>query len=132
MTPAAGAEEKRTHVLSNGVTLWDLAGNVWQWVLDNNDSNAGNMGVSSALRAANTAWEYNNASLTDSDKLLFGGSYGYTSAKNAGKIVGAANGAVQRGGSWGDGAQSGLFSAYLFLRPTQAYSSIGFRCAYVP
>jgi hypothetical protein len=31
-TSAATFNQKRTHILSNGELIWDLAGNVWEWV----------------------------------------------------------------------------------------------------
>jgi hypothetical protein len=35
---------KRTHTLSNGQVIWDFSGNVWQWVLDNNNTFQGTAG----------------------------------------------------------------------------------------
>ena len=32
-----GNNERRTHTLSNGEVIWDVAGNAWEWVKD--DSN---------------------------------------------------------------------------------------------
>ena len=154
-SPAVGTQELRTRSLSNGITVWDFGGNVWQWVLDNNCNGKGvasttpsctsDMGVggnSAALnatpvnigiRAANTLWEYTNGSITASDLLLFSSSGNYTSLNYAGKVMGSTNGAVQRGGDWSQTLESnGLFAAGLNRAPSYTATFVGFRCAFQP
>ena len=33
---APGIKQSRTHTLSNGEIIWDVSGNVWEWVKDDN------------------------------------------------------------------------------------------------
>jgi formylglycine-generating enzyme required for sulfatase activity len=133
-TPTTGAEQKRTQALSTGGVVWDVGGNIWQWVLDNNDTNAGNFGASSGLRAGTGTWyEYNDtATLTAGDKLLFGSAGGYTSAQNTGQVFGGSVGAVLRGGRWASAARTGVFGGALDNGVSTAGASFGFRCVYVP
>lgn len=134
VTPTTGAEQKRTHTLSNGVVTWDMAGNVWQWVSGNNAATrtGDDMGVSDTVRGW-AAWkEYNDAGLMESDKLLFSSAGNYISSQNAGKIYGASGGAVLRGGYWYGTSNDGLFSADLQREPSFTYSGIGFRCVFLP
>ena len=38
-------KQRRTHTLSNGEVIWDVSGNAWEWVKDDNsdsDSDADN------------------------------------------------------------------------------------------
>ena len=131
---SSGWQERRRFVFSNGSSVWDFSGNAWQWVSDNNDLNAGNMGVSSALRASNTWWEYNNGSLTTGDKLLFGNSANTISTRNAGQIMGSNGGsrAVLRGSLWYDTSYVGMFATHLGFSAASAAEYIGFRCAFLP
>lgn len=129
----ASSEQKRTHTLSNGAVMWDMAGNVCQWVSDNNfyERTSDDMGVSDTVR---DWWyqhrEYSDAGLTASDQLIFSGAGNYTSSKNAGQIgYGGRAGAVLRGGAWGGG---GLFSADLGNHPSNMHNAWGFRCVFLP
>ena len=155
-SPTPGTDQKRTHSLSNGATLWDFSGNIAQYVQDNNCNGKGvssttpmcasDMGVSgnsaalngtvvnTAMRIGNfISWEYNNVGLTTSDQLLFGGAYGYTTAKNAGFVYSGAGGAVLRGGTFNSGFPGGLFTAALPYSPLGSGTlTFGFRCAFVP
>ncbi len=62
----------RTHVLSNGEILWDLAGNVWAWIDTQCDTTAWYNGGAYV--------EWNNANLTDSEKYMAGPNGSLTSA----------------------------------------------------
>lgn len=148
VSPGAGTEQKRTHILSNGAVVWDISGNVLQWVLDNNladrssataDLNpvTGDMGVSDTARSATSGdleYDAGTAVFTDSDILLFGGADGHTSIQNAGTFVGGSAGGVVRSGVYWDPISSaGLFRAKLDLPATTSTSNgIGFRCVFVP
>lgn len=112
---------KRTHVLSNGEVVWDMAGSVWKWVADD-------------LRTGQYGWqEYtNNDNLRDAEKQFFGPAGAYNSTQNVGKIYMWDTGAVLRGGFWSADTDAGVFAAG--LNPSAGYSStaVGFRCAYTP
>ena len=116
--------EKRTHILSNGQTIWDLGGNVWEW---NNDTIQGqskptggsqftsmtSYGILSydLTRPSNTSWnssqnmgQYYAADLT-------GGPYSFL-----------------RGGSWGASTGAGVFALDLAYTPSSTIPRFGFRC----
>ena len=130
----AGWQERRRFVLSSGASVWDMSGNVWQWVSDDNDTGTGaggEMGVSSAIRALSYWMDFDDPNLTASDLKIIGSSGGYTSSKNVGQIYVRSNGAVIRGGGWQDFNLSGLFSA-LGEAAWNGRFNFGFRCAFVP
>jgi len=132
-TPAAGSEQKRTYILSNGKVVWDLGGNVWQWVSDDYST----LGMSPAI---SMVWgEYSNTTnfpitgvYSFKNRLNFAPSGSYNSAQNAGQLFGGSAGAVLRGGDWYTVSYAGLFAAYLNNTRTASVSSRGFRCAFLP
>jgi formylglycine-generating enzyme required for sulfatase activity len=118
---------KRTHNLANGKTIWDLAGNVWEWNSDTciQGSGAGNWYNSGA-------WiEWSDTNLDDYERTIAGPNPLYTSTQNAGRYYGCTttgNGLL-RGGNWNIGLSSGLFTAFLYYLPSYTGTGIGFRCA---
>jgi hypothetical protein len=128
--------QKRTHTLKSGETIWDVAGNVWEWVKDNNTSEQGGDGY------VFQEWGW-NATL----KLKYGPEGTYTS-KNwpaYGGLGWAAlnynHGGVVRGGSVksfdsdNDAFMSGVFATALYYFPSGTWASIedvGFRCVFLP
>jgi formylglycine-generating enzyme required for sulfatase activity len=132
----SGNEQRRTFTLSNGEVIWDMAGNVWEWVKDNNRTNFGANSLISQITDANHAVTGTVGSLTGTTKYLFGPSGTYTGlgATQYGGL-GFGNfihntGAVIRGGNWNYGTFSGVFVVHLTHDPTSLYDSIGFRCAF--
>lgn len=129
--------QRRTHTLSNGAVIWDLAGNVWEWVKDNN---AINFGANAYVSQITTASHTTSGTVTPSGaaKVVFGPAGDY-SAMNSGEYgglgygyVGYSAGAVFRGGNWVNGAGSGVFTSNLGNAPTASNSDVGFRCVYQP
>ncbi len=121
----AGADSKahiRTHVLSNGEIIWDIAGNVWEWTDAQCDTTSWD---------PDAAWaEWNEADLTDYEQIV-GSLTSYTSANGIGQYYGCTvseNGFL-RGGTWAYGAGAGAFTLALNIAPTTVYSNFGFRCA---
>ena len=135
-------QEKRTHNLSNNEVIWDVAGNVWEWVKDNNttpayqgngtfdywtdwvDSNSD--GISDSYSGAQDLFgplDLTPAICTNpnaNNKCGLGYLYDYDA------------GAVVRGGLWFNSTGSGVFSADLSVGPSYSYNGIGFRCVYHP
>jgi len=112
---------KRTYYLANGKTLWDLAGNVWEWTTDICDSNWYNGG----------AWiEWGNANLSDYEIGLAGPTPLYESVQNAGMYWGCANdgNGIRRGGRWDNGLLSGIFAVNNNDAPSVYGINVGFRC----
>jgi prepilin-type N-terminal cleavage/methylation domain-containing protein len=112
-------------VLSNGQSIWDFSGNVWEWVdhtiaKDDVSSTAGWTEFSSAT--------FNDTHLPKSQVIpleaipstLGGGKIYYGSADPR---------AFLRGGDWNDGAGAGVFALNLDHSPSISDTGIGFRCA---
>ncbi|MNK07888.1 hypothetical protein D3C87_258110 [compost metagenome] len=113
---------KRTHTLSNGEVIWDLAGNNSEWIKDGNSSQGIN--TFQSLVTNSTA------------KALFGPAGDYTSL-NSGEYGGlgkfsssSAGGATFRGAMWSAGTEAGIFFVQTAFSNADAYSDMGFRCAY--
>lgn len=118
--------QKRTHTLSNNAVIWDVAGNVWEWVKDDNSSAQGADTLVSQL----TAPMYN---------LAKWGPAGNYTAKNSGEFGGLggatlnhAGGGIIRGGVWFNKNNSGVFASGLLNPASQAMPDTGFRCVVPP
>jgi len=112
---------KRTHTLSTGEIIWDIAGNVSEWVKDSEVSGGTDLWVSLL-----TSPPY--------DLLKWGPSGNHT-ALNSGEMGGfgvaqlnSTAGAVHRGGSTPGGSSTGIFASELYNGPNSSYAEIGFRC----
>jgi hypothetical protein len=119
---------KRTHTLSNGEVIWDIAGNAMEWVQGNLTSQGLNDYVSQ-----------NPANVPDAaaGKLKWGPAGNYT-AKNSGEYGGLgygylnySGGAVLRGSRWNFNTLAGVFASDLGLAPTYSGVGVGFRCVAV-
>ena len=125
--------EKRTHILPNGMEIWDFSGGVWELVLDS----ASALGVKSESNKA-------ISELSGANKRLFGPkqNYGSLSDRNIRETPGGLGQAhlstvkdyVVRGG----GASTrdlGIFSVRANIdnkRSGPAFRNIGFRCIFRP
>ncbi|MGA1050539.1 MAG: SUMF1/EgtB/PvdO family nonheme iron enzyme, partial [Minisyncoccia bacterium] len=125
----SGWQERRTHTLSNGETIWDLSGNVWEWTNDiiqgankPNNSSGGfyqqwtaisNFGTLSydLTRPSNTSWN----STQNMGQYLAGGLTGGPFA-------------FLRGGDWDITARAGVFTLALGSTPSRTNNDVGFRC----
>jgi formylglycine-generating enzyme required for sulfatase activity len=84
----------------NGFGLYDMAGNVYQWV-----------------------WDWGESSAGYADALL------YTTADTHGPAMGAGKTRVRRGGGWAEGSQYLKCAERVFRVPTYAAPYFGFRSA---
>jgi formylglycine-generating enzyme required for sulfatase activity len=114
--------QKRTHTLKSGEIIWDVAGNVWEWVKDDN-----------TVAQAPSGLVYHESGWDVTDKLRWGPEGTYTSGSGLGNAaLNYSTGAVSRGGRWLDGGWSGVFASDLNLAPSLTSEYLGFRCIFVP
>jgi formylglycine-generating enzyme required for sulfatase activity len=128
-----GATQRRTHYLSNGEVIWDLAGNVWEWTDDvvrgpNKPVGGGiswvdwpsvsDYGVLSydVLKPSDSSWDLNKRV----------GRYFQGGSSNT-------DYAFLRGANKDHGSRAGVFTLYLDYTPGDTGNHlIGFRCAVSP
>ena len=134
---ALAFNQRRTQNLSNGEVIWDIGGNVWQWIDYNN--------ASDKPTPANAAWHEFTA-MTGSTTTPMSHLVPLNSAQNwwddtwnstesIGKINPGTNGsggALLRGASWIVGSDAGPFAVYLGYAPSLVSTGVSFRCARQP
>lgn len=99
--PGQESIEHRIKTLSNGAQIWDIGGNVWQWIDFSMASYTGATGQSVWL-------ELTDASITNT-KIQPGNAY--NSAHGMGQIFNRTQGnPIYRGGSFNEGAYTGAFA----------------------
>lgn len=137
---------RRTHTLSNGEKLWDFSGNVWEFV--DWDSSDG-VFTKGPTGCPDPWYEFSTScgALTNNDYKPLGT---YTSAENIGTWYGTWSGGIIngawhdamsngtagvpiRGGGYGEGWRSGVFTLALSSTAINSISNqFGFRCVYRP
>jgi hypothetical protein len=138
--------QKRTHTLSTGSVIWDLAGNLYDWtsyVIPNINAKP----YVSTDGAPVNAWRefyavdsgfgviIRSQLFPNNAQKSFWNDIWTSSAYEVGQYNSGVNGyggALRRGGYWAGGTTSGLFSAILSVPPSHAYNDIGFRCVARP
>lgn len=134
----SGWEQRRTHVLSNGEIVWDLAGNVFDrinWTVNQSDK-----AYSSADGAPLAAYrEFHELDTMIAETDLMNPStwapyfISLSSAEGLGKYHAGAGGSIAlRGGFWLNQHNGGLFTLALHLNPVNSSTQVGFRCVYRP
>lgn len=127
--------QRRTHLLSTGKVIWDMAGNVREWVDEfiPDDKPAPNVAAySESPDVTGTASMPKEALIpTNAVKPFWNDSW--TSAQSIGQyesgIIGT-GGALSRGGDRSGRALTGLFYARLAMDQNYSNFHIGFRCVY--
>ncbi len=127
-----GRDSKARLALSNGNTIWDFSGNVWEWtdaLVSTND-----MPRDDSLPDAAGEWldypnitSYTGLAYLQPPRDDWGGSQGLGRLNTD---VGEASGtkhAFVRGGAWYHTSFAGVFALYLNHSPTSASAAIGFR-----
>jgi hypothetical protein len=129
---------RRTLTLSNGEIIWDLSGNVYEWV----DWNLTLDGIQAGPTTCSDAtWVqfatvvssdscYSNNDLTGKDFLP--STLNADSTKGFGRFFGGSGGIAKRGGAFDGGYYSGAYTL-IFEPGTWDYDHhVGFRCVYRP
>ena len=117
--------QKRTHTISNGEIIWDISGNVHEWMKDTDNSGieVNHYGFVSIVQASEDPLI----------KEVFGPQGDYNKGLQLGSLSLKPNmGTIYRGGGWDDGSRAGLFAASTAARPNEAKGEVGFRCVYYP
>jgi hypothetical protein len=150
--PGSGQAQLRTHVLSNGEVIWDLAGNVWEW-------NSDTMTSAHAIESTSgvTGWEGYFAADSDANYLTNAQGFNiipnistsytavgdtgyddhgigriYIDVDDASGACGADCDALHafiRGGYWSSTSLAGVFTLCLDDAPSGVGTSVGFRCS---
>ncbi|MCB9026150.1 MAG: hypothetical protein H6625_07535 [Bdellovibrionaceae bacterium] len=133
--------QKRTHSLSNGEVIWDLGGNVWEWVKDDY-INIISYGLDSYISQITSTTHTNVFSLSGGTTTIarnakdqFGPLGDYTSLSVGGLGIGNINnnaGGILRGGSWSNVTSTGVFTTNLNVGPSYSMDAVGFRCVFHP
>lgn len=126
----AGWEQKRTHILSNGKEIWDLAGNASEWV----DWDINTSGFQIAPTDEPSGW--NELSVNPTGSLLLDDykpdNDTYSSSNSFGKWAGGSGGTPLRGGGYTNLTNAGVFTLLISIAITASTPNTSFRCVYRP
>ena len=129
LTGYADFTHRRAHVLSNGQTIWDLAGNVYEWTNDTITGTNKPVGIAGSWVQWSAVSNYGTMTQAAAGPL----NSLWTSTQGVGQYYqGNADAnpyAFLRGGYWGNGARAGVGTLILFGGPADTNSYFGFRCA---
>lgn len=128
----AGRDIRSKHILSNASEIYDIAGNVWEWI-DWDDPYAPTAGFQTGVAGCGPAElpAIVCGSLIDIEYNTING--GYDSTDGVGYVNAGGGGATRRGGGMYNTTNAGVFTLYAISDPTNfAWGDIGFRCIYRP
>ncbi len=130
--------QRRTLTLTNGETIWDFAGNVWE--ITSYTINAQDEPNDGTLPSADGEWiEY--SAITDLGTMTYNDlflltSRDYNSSNGIGRVYSDAGDTGARalffGGRWYNGSPSGFMALNLGLVSSYTFNNHGLRCVVVP
>lgn len=136
-TGGLGLNNRRTLTLTNGEVIWDLSGNVHDWV---DGTIAANQQPGLVGESAFAFKQWNNGSLafrglavSSRPSAISGTVAGYSSTQGIGQLYSNYGDTqlrgMSRGGSWGGGVYAGVLMVNVGWSPSLVDSSTGFRVA---
>jgi hypothetical protein len=141
-TTGADFHQKRTHTLTNSEVIWDIAGNIWQWVdwniTPNQKAYLSSDGMPLAAWREFSALHSEGVLTSPSDPMAtwtwspFNTSF--NSTQNIGRYlagINASGGAARRGGAIGGGS-GGIFTLFLSNSASDTNAEMGLRCVFRP
>jgi hypothetical protein len=129
--PGSGWEQKRTKILNNGEIVWDMGGNVSQWVSDNSASLGLNPSIPSTREFSEQTYFPTLGASAFLNKLILGPSGGIDNSHGLGVVYSMTSDGILRGGHYINSSYSGLFMSSS-TQTTQLNGYYGFRCVYLP
>lgn len=114
--------QRRTQRLSTNDIIWDFSGNVWEWILDDNETQRGLDGFISTY-SLNTQQLFGSPQKCQKHNNSQYCGYGYG-------WIHFSEGAIIRGGNWNTDLYAGIFATYLDHDPKDKARYIGFRCVF--
>lgn len=130
---------RRTHTLSSGEDVWDLAGDVWEWI-DWTVTPANKAYVAARPIATDQGFEEFkdlNANIGGADEMKTSTWQPFfltpTGVDGIGRYYAGTNssgGSAVRGGAFWYGDSSGIFTLDLNSQPSASFGVLGFRCVY--
>jgi len=138
-----GKEQRRTLSITsynfiNGENLWDVSGNVSEWIKNSNITDFGLTAYMIDLSTSDSSilWDglLGNIKFQFGPKGLYTGLIQYGGFGYGNLIIpsGSSNNGIIRGGYWNDGDHAGVFSTTLDVDSNNSNNNIGFRCVYIP
>jgi prepilin-type N-terminal cleavage/methylation domain-containing protein len=119
----------RTHTLSNGEVIWDIAGNVWNWTDNTIDATRRPVGNGTNWVEWTTVTDYGdlNYNITRSSNSTWNSTQGVGRYYEG--AVGTGDRVFGRGGDWYHGTYAGVFTLNLYYSPSYTDTYLGFRCS---
>ncbi len=130
--------ERRTFILTNGEVIWDMSGNVWEWLDDSADYaqqpntvppkdlpigvvDSGTWIEWSQISSYGETWDYDFYRASQEE---------WGTAEGMGKVYirNADNRIIRRGGRWSDGSHGGIYALNFRIGEHVVHLVTGFRC----
>ena len=129
-TSDSSGTQKRTLILSNGQTIWDLSGNVWEWTNDTIVGTSKPIGASGAWAQWSAVSDFGGMTQATAGPV----DPTWNNVQRIGQYYQGTLDAVIygfiRGGSWSNTSISGVEAMFMNYAPSYSTSqAFGFRCA---